>query len=726
MREVDFLERLNDAQRSAVQTTEGPLLIVAGPGSGKTRVITHRIAYLVRACGIDPSQIAAVTFTNKAAREMKGRLEGLLGIRARWLTCGTFHAFCASILRCEAQHIGLDRNFVIYDRDDQIKVLKRAMEEASIDPKNYSIRGVLSAISGAKSLLLDPDGYAPTVDGYPKEVVLRVYERYQSLLIQNRALDFDDLIMRAAHLLARFPDVLERYRSRYLHLLIDEFQDTNVAQYTLTTLLSSKYRNICVVGDPDQSIYSWRNADIRNILSFQREYPDAKTINLSENYRSTQTILETAKHIIAPNQSRLENELWTNNKWGHLVEVWEAFTEDAEAEMVIQEADRLVKEEDFHLGDCAVMYRTNAQSRALEEACISYRVPYRLIGGMPFYKRREIKDVIAYLRVLQNPCDEVSLRRIINVPARGIGLRTIEEVARWAQLSNLPLYTALQATADSGNSENMHLSLGPRAVSAVERFIRFMDNLIELTGTLGVADVISRVLEDSMYWEYLRKQFGAKSEQEENVLELCGQAIKVGDDDPLDGINTFLESVALVSDVDSLDEDRDSLTLITLHQAKGLEFRAVFIVGMEEGLLPHARSMDDSDPQQMEEERRLSYVGVTRAEQRLYLSRAFRRRGWGGSHSSEPSRFLEDIPEYLIAPSRGSRVPVWKYQHSQITMEAQPVPFKAGDKVGHPKFGRGMVVSCVSSGLDYEITVVFANAGVKRLLMSLAGLEKNE
>jgi len=724
--QVDVLEGLNPAQREAAETVEGPILIMAGPGSGKTRVITHRIAYLVRVCGINPYRIAAVTFTNKAAREMRDRLERLLGTRAEGLTCGTFHAFCAAILRRDGHHLGLDRSFVIYDQEDQLGLLKRAMEEANIDPRRYPIRAIHSVISQAKSNLWNPAGFASTAASYYEEVVLRVYERYQGLLAQSKALDFDDLLMMAVHLVQRFPEVLERYSSRYLHLLIDEFQDTNVAQYALAKLLSGKYRNICVVGDPDQSIYSWRNADIRNILSFQRDYPDAKVVNLAENYRSTQAIVETAKHLIVANRSRYHKDLWTRKEQGHLVVVREAHTEEEEAQIVVQEVDRLVREEGFHLGDCAVMYRINAQSRALEEACLRYGMGYRLIGGVRFYQRREVKDIIAYLRVLQNPYDEVSLGRIINVPPRGIGSRTLEEASRWARSHQLPLYAALQAMVAAQGAEGAEPPLAPRALAAVDRFVRLIGDLMEEMEKVDVADLVDLLLERTGYRHHLLDGGERAEEQWENILELRGQAAEIQEVAPEGGLTAFLERVALVSDVDSLEATREALTLITLHQAKGLEFPAVFIVGMEEGLLPHSRSMDD--PAQMEEERRLCYVGVTRAERRLYLFRAFRRRLRGGSLPSTPSRFLADIPAHLIAPSPSPAAPawaMWKQPSSPSPTEVEPPPLKAGDKVRHAKFGEGIVVNCVASGSDHEVTVAFkGNAGVKRLLMSFAPLEK--
>jgi len=736
--QTDVLAGLNPAQREAVEHIDGPLLIIAGPGSGKTRVITHRIAYLVTRVGVSPYRIAAVTFTNKAAREMRERLERLLGSRAGELTAGTFHAFCAGLLRREGQAIGLDRSFVIYDQEDQVSLLKRAMEEANLDSKRYPPNSLLAAISQAKSTMLEPAQYAATVKSYYEEIVLRVYERYQGLLNQSNALDFDDLLLRSVRLLEGSPEVLEKWRSRYLHFMVDEFQDTNVAQYALAKLLSSKYRNICVVGDPDQSIYSWRNADIRNILSFQKDYPDAKVVNLGENYRSTRNILEAAKGLIAPNKARIQRDLWTSKDAGAPIIVKEAHTEEEEAQMVVEEVERLVKREKLHYADCAVLYRINAQSRALEEACLRFGIPYRLIGGLRFYQRKEVKDVVAYLRVLQNPYDEVSLGRIINTPPRAIGQRTVEDATAWARGRSQSLYEGLQALV-AGHGEGV---LNARAVASIERFLELMGELVRESTRLGVADLLDLLLEKINYRQYLMESSGGRGEEQwENVLELRGQAVEVQDLVSELSLTALLERVALVSDIDKLDNSKDALTLITLHQAKGLEFPVVFMVGMEEGLLPHARSRDD--PAELEEERRLCYVGVTRAQQRLYLFRAFRRMTMMGSGmAGVPSRFLADIPPQLIATSTTAGAPTIsgvagrppRAMHTGTGAGANngggqgaalPAPLKAGDRVTHKQFGEGIVVSCVASGADHEVTVAFkGNAGVKRLLHSMAGLQK--
>jgi len=732
--QTDTLAGLNSAQREAAEHVEGPLLIVAGPGSGKTRVITQRIAYLVNVSGVPPHRIAAVTFTNKAAREMRERLGRLLGNNVNYLTCGTFHAFCASILRRDGRDIGVDPNFVIYDSDDQARLIKRALEEANLDPKRHPVRSLLSAISNAKATLLEPVDFAATVHSYYEEIVLRVYERYQSLLAQSSALDFDDLLLKTVRLFQNSPEVIENYRSRYLHLMVDEFQDTNLVQYQMAKLLAGKFRNICVVGDPDQSIYSWRNADLRNILSFQADYPDAKVVNLGENYRSTQNILDAAKGLIAPNTGRLNRDLWTSNPAGDAIVITEAHTEEEEAQLVVREVAALTREKGYLLRDCAVMYRINAQSRSLEEACLRLGVPYRLIGGLRFYQRKEVKDIVAYLRIIQNPYDQISLERIINTPPRAIGQRSIEEVTLWGKARGLPLYAALQAVV-SAHLGGESTPLTPRALSAIERFLQLISGLIAAAGDWTVAELLDAVLERVGYRDYLFASDNDRGEEQwENIQELRGQATEIQELVPDSALPAFLEHVALVSNVDGMDDQADALTLITLHQAKGLEYPVVFIVGLEEGLLPHARSMDD--PAELEEERRLCYVGITRAQKRLYLFRAFRRRLMGGSLPTVPSRFLADIPPHLIDSSlplrktdadwrRTPRVTPSVFTDPNEVDSGSP-PFRAGDKVTHPSFGDGIVVNCIAAGSDYEVAVAFtANVGVKRLLLSFANLEKS-
>ncbi len=721
-----ILDGLNPAQREAVEAVDGPLLIVAGPGSGKTRVITHRVAYLMRVLGISPYHILAVTFTNKAAREMKDRLQRLVGTRSDQLTVGTFHAFCAGLLRRQGKHIGLDSNFSIYDDEDQMTLLKQAMEQADVDPKRYPPRAIQGVISRAKSLLMDSSSLTQNHQSYFEEQAAKVYQRYEELLARNAGVDFDDLLLKAVQLLQGQPEVLNRYQRRFLHVLIDEFQDTNVVQYALARLLAGEYKNICVVGDADQSIYAWRHADIRNILSFQSDFPDARTVTLEQNYRSTSTIIEAAKNVISTNSMRLANDVWSLVEGGPLVVLHEAYDQDEEAQFVMSEVGRLGRENGVTPGGCAVMYRVNAQSRALEEACLRYGMKYRLVGGVRFYQRREVKDIIAYLRVINNPSDEVSLVRVINVPLRGIGQRSIDELRRWARSHDIPLFTAMQrllAEPPSGHP------LAPRLAKLATGFIQLIEGLVEDSRRLDVVELIDAVLDRTGYQRYLFDRVERAEERWENVMELRNTAREFRLDEPPNGLMDLLERLALVADVDSYEESLDALTLITLHQAKGLEFPAVFMVGMEEGLLPHVRSLDT--PEELEEERRLCYVGMTRCKEYLYMLRAFRRGFTRYGGPSRPSRFLYEIPGHLVAaPAQGThRRSSWADWQPSVEKEAAaPEPtlpsLKTGNKVRHPTFGDGMVISCIPSSNDYEVTIAFdTGSGVKRLLLSYAHLE---
>ena len=753
---TDILAGLNPRQREAVEAIEGPLLIVAGPGSGKTRVITHRIAYLVRVCGVTPHRIAAVTFTNKAAKEMRQRLVPLLGPSVKDLTAGTFHAFCAMVLRRDGASIGLDRNFTIYDDADQIELIKRSMKEVEVDPKRFSPRAIQSAISTSKSQLLGAGGFALKRENYFDEIVGRVYERSEALMAQSSAVDFDDLLLKTYLLFDRFPEVARKYQDRYVHFMIDEFQDTNVAQYAIAKQLSQGYRNLCVVGDPDQSIYSWRNADIRNILSFQEDYPEARVIALEENYRSTQNILDAAKELIAVNSQRVEKSLWTSNGPGVPIVVSEGYDQDEEAQFVVKTVSDLRQSDGYALGDMAVMYRVNAQSRALEDTCLRYGVPYQLVGGTKFYQRQEVKDVTAYLRLVANPDDDVAFTRVVNVPPRGIGRRTVDELTRVARDLDVSAFAAIQRLAGPHHEDQgtVPAQLGARAARALSGFRDLVTGLAADGKELDLLGLIDLVLDRTGYRDHLLGEAERGEERLENIQEFRVAAqdyIYLG---PEDALAEFLESVSLVSDVDSLEEKANALTLITLHQAKGLEFRVVFIVGMEEGLLPHFRSMDD--PGEMEEERRLCYVGFTRAKERLYLLRAFRRALWGSSAPGIPSRFLQDIPRDLIvlpAPAREARrgprhgrpgLGSWRPSAAGqgtpgdgwggvASPGARAAPGEAtlstGDKVRHATFGEGIVTACKASaaGDDMEVTVAFREGGgVKRLLLSFAPLEKLE
>ena len=726
---MDILAELNPAQRQAVETIEGPLLIVAGPGSGKTRVITHRVAYLVRVCGISPRRIMAVTFTNRAAREMRERLEKLLGQTAEALTLGTFHAICARILRQEGKAIGLDSRFVIYDEEDQLSLMKQSLQDLDLDPKQYTPRAIQSAIRFAKSQLLTPVDYAQQTRSYFDEIVQRVYERYQRILTQSQGLDFDDLLMKTVQLFNDHPKVLGKYQSRYLHIMVDEFQDTNTTQYMLIKQLAGKHRNVCVVGDPDQSIYRWRFADLRNILSFENDYRDAKVALLEQSYRSTQTILEVASNIISANSRRIRKNLKTENEVGVPIAIVGTYSEDEEAQFVINEIDKLVSENLVSPGGCAVMYRVNAQSRALEEAFMRYGVPYRLVGGIRFYQRREIKDVIAYLRLIHNPYDNISLTRIINVPVRGIGQRTLAELSAWAKAQDMPVYSALKMVAEKKTPP-----FTPRASYALTSFFTLIDELVTKSHELSLTDLLDQVLEQSGYKEYILNEEDGE-DRWDNIRELYTVAKEYSQLSPEDALAGLLENASLMSDIDELDEHVDAPTLITLHQAKGLEFPVVFIVGVEEGLLPHRRSL--GDPEELEEERRLCYVGVTRAQKRVYLLHTNRRNLFGSSSASNRSRFLEDIPPHLVNPRGLSEETEREKEEDEFTpvtalySKPSPQPFstlslKAGDHVNHKMFGEGVVLNCSANGDDHVVTVAFTEAGVKRLLLSFAPLEKME
>ncbi len=717
---MDILSALNPAQREATQTCSGPLLIIAGPGSGKTRVITSRISYLLSSCGVDPRSILAVTFTNKAAREMKERLERSLEHSAAELTIGTFHAVCCRILRIDGQAVGLSRGFVIYDDDDQVNLIKQCMTDLGLDPKQYSPRLVQSAISAAKSRLLSEQRHAEGIDSYFEEIVHRVYQRYQSILEHSDAVDFDDILLKTVRLFETRPDILERYQERFVHVLVDEFQDTNLAQFEIVKMLAAKHRNLCVVGDPDQSIYSWRSADLRNILSFEKEFPDAKVVVLEQNYRSSKTILKAATQVITANALRKEKVLWTHNEEGKPVVLTECLNEKEEAQFVVETIEKLVRREKLGYGDCAVLYRINAQSRTIEESLMRYGIPYRLIGGTRFYRRQEIKDIIAYLRVLNNPHDSISLSRIINTPGRGIGQGTLSKLQAWATERGISLYDALSQMVQEKD-------LAARASNALTRFIDILNGLIKKRHHASLPDLIDEILLQTSYRTYLHENDDGE-DRWQNVMELRSVATEYADLAPDEALAAFLEKVSLVSDVDEMDSSSDAVTLITLHQAKGLEFPAVFIVGMEDGVLPHRKSFDD--PADMEEECRLCYLGITRAQRYLFLSRAHRRSLFGNGLANPPSRYLERISPDLIS-SRG----LWEDEEVGMGGAVYPQPlafgvsddeFRVGDWVFHKKFGQGVVMDCFPDRSDLVVTVSFEETGVKRLLLSLAHLEKVE
>ena len=743
-----LLEGLNPAQKEAVETVDGPLLIVAGPGSGKTRVITHRIAYLVREYEISPFNILAMTFTNNAAREMRERLDRLVGSRSDALTVGTFHSFCAKVLRIDGHNLGLDTNYSIYDADDQAKIIKDSMELAEIDPKRNPPRAILSMISNAKNKMWDSRTFTKNADNYFEEICAQVYHHYEEALTRNNAVDFDDLLMKTVQLLREFPGVRTKYNDRYKYIMVDEFQDTNISQYQLARLLAESHQNICVVGDPDQSIYSWRSADIRNILSFQGDYPQAKTIALDQNYRSTANILDAAKNLISINGQRIQKDLFTDNSKGDLVEIREAYDEGEEASFVISEAERLVRENGYKHGDCAVMYRINAQSRALEEACLHQGTRYRLVGGIRFYKRREVKDLMAYLHLVYNPNDDVNLGRVINVPPRGIGAKSMQQMGDWARSKNLGLFAAMQEVAAARLAgEDCPITITKKAATSFADFAVTLEKLIELSKREKVVDLVDRVVEDTGFRNFIQNSDDSPQERWENIMELRATAQEFNAEAPPDGLATLLERLSLVADTDNYEDADDSITLITLHQAKGLEFPVVFMVGMEEGLLPHSRSLDDED--QLEEERRLCYVGMTRAEKLLYLTRAFRRSIFGATRAGEGSRFLRDIPAELITSGSGptngsaggtsrsfgkpgeSKGPSWNTWQAPTPVINRGKPESArptlsvGDSVRHNAFGEGVVTRVDVTASDTEVTIEFeGGVGQKRLLLSFAPLEK--
>ncbi|HEU4862398.1 MAG TPA: UvrD-helicase domain-containing protein [Candidatus Limnocylindria bacterium] len=802
----EILDRLNPPQREAVGHLTGPLLILAGAGSGKTRVLAHRVAYLV-ATSYKPWQIVAVTFTNKAANEMRARIAGLIGEEAaREATIGTFHAICARILRRDGAAIGLTRSFTIYDRADQVALVKSVLKRLDLDEKRFSPNGMLAWIGQRKDELADVATAKRQAANYYDETAARVYEGYQRQLAEDDAVDFDDLLMRVVFLFEQHPDVLAKYQTRWQQIMVDEYQDTNRAQYLICRHLAAKHKNLAVVGDDDQSIYSWRGADLRNILDFEADYPDARVVKLEQNYRSTQTILDAAHAVVSHNAGRKDKKLWTDRGGGTQITVFDAYNEYEEAEFVARQVEKLVGagrrggmaalltsragDEDGTLryGDIAVAYRINAQSRVLEESMMRFGIPYQLVGGTRFYERREVKDVLAYVRLARNPGDRVALGRIINVPARGIGAKTIEELGAWAESRDVSMW---QAVLDAQQNPN----LAPRARSQLGVFEELMTGLMAMAQTEPPSAIFDAALERSGLQAAIQDGSDEGEERWANVMELRNHAAEFDEIAPPEGLARFLEEVALVSDQDELEDVPDRVTLITLHAAKGLEFPVVFIVGLEEGLLPHRRALEDE--RELEEERRLAYVGMTRAKDRLYLVHAHHRSTYGVGAQSEASRFLAELPDDLLAsersdapfrrggewargtdddgwlpsgyrsPIRGrvneplrpvslpdlsaprriggefdaarERVASASYQGATVdlgsgtfsapgagdALGAEEEPsWKAGDRVKHRRFGDGIVVSSRIVKGDEEVTVAFVGEGVKRLIAAYAGLEK--
>ncbi|MGH2543197.1 MAG: ATP-dependent helicase [Ardenticatenaceae bacterium] len=768
---TDLLMGLNPQQREAVTTVEGPLLVLAGPGSGKTRVLTHRIAYMIQR-GIDPWNILAVTFTNKAAREMRQRLDGLIGEQGKQVTMGTFHAICARILRRHIQHLGYESSFLVYDTDDQREIVKQVIAEMNLNDKTYRPNAIHGAISRAKN-----DGQTPRTfraESYWEEVVARVYEQYQEKLQTCNALDFDDLLLLAQRLFNEVPSVLAAYRRRWQYIHVDEFQDTNLVQYDLVRLLGEEHKNVFVVGDIDQSIYAWRGADYRNVLKFEETFPQAKTIALEQNYRSTQMILDAASALIRRNRNRKDKPLWSELGQGAPITIFEAYDEGEEAQYIVREIRRLKAREGYRNRDFAVMYRVNAQSRALEEAFVRSGLKYVLVGGTRFYERREVKDILAYLRLLHNPYDAVALQRIINVPPRGIGDVTFSQLTQWAARLGMPPFAALQlleerAKEGSGITSpllpDVPAPFNARGRKVLLEFYYTVRPILRELETLNLPMIVGEIVERTRYRDYLDDGTDEGEERWANVLELQTVAAQYEHLSAKEALPEFLENAALVSDADSVPEEQmDAATLMTLHTAKGLEYPVVFLAGVEENLLPHSRAQEERE--QIEEERRLAYVGMTRAKERLYLIHTFRRATWGRSTVSEPSRFLRELPRETVEISKErSKRPAGEGRVGAPPVDARgegrrrrrveaetlsdgvwttrsvspadgargggraekrkgEAKFRAGDKVRHAKFGEGIVVSSAPTAGDEEVVVVFPGEKPKKLLASFARLEK--
>ncbi|MFC1717994.1 DNA helicase PcrA [Candidatus Poribacteria bacterium] len=724
---MDILEGLSETQKEAVQYGDGPLLLLAGAGSGKTRVLTHRIAYLIQEKGVSPTNIMAVTFTNKAAGEMKERLEDLVGpLLSALLWVSTFHSGCVRILRDDVEKLGYSRNFTIYDGTDQQTLMKQVMGELQIDSKQFRPAGLLNAISNAKSKLQDYDAYAGTVGSFFEQKAADAYKLYQRHLTENNALDFDDLLMLTVRLFEEHPDVLEFYRDKFRYILIDEYQDTNHAQYRIAKLLAQKYRNICAIGDDDQSIYSWRGADIRNILDFERDYEDAAVFRLEQNYRSTQTILEAAHNVVVNNSRRKEKKLWTENPTGEKITCYEGIDEKGEADYIADVIGKLCSDGVCKYNDIALFYRVNAQSRVLEEALRTSnpRIPYTIVGSVKFYERAEIKDILAYLRLLVNSRDAISLKRIINVPTRSIGKTTISRIEDFAQEEGITLYEAVKDVDLVPDLQN-------RARKAVSTFVEIIEGI---DPNRKPSEVIEDVLEKSGYTKVLKEEGTVKSESRiENTRELLSEAKEFEENYEEPTLAAFLEGITLKSDIDSWEEQSDQVSLMTLHNAKGLEFPVVFITGLEEGMLPFRRSLQNDI--EMEEERRLCYVGITRAKQRLYFTLASERRLFGNINNNMPSRFIDEVPpefrdthrDALPFASSSSNATMTAPGELTYSREAEPTgefDYKKGDRVQHFKWGEGSVENTSGRGSSMLVTVRFDGGTKKTLMAEYAKLEK--
>lgn len=738
---IDYKELLNKEQYEACTTTEGPLLILAGAGSGKTRAITHRIAYMIGEKGIAPWSILAITFTNKAAGEMKERVKSLVGDMAETMWISTFHSACVRILRKHIEELGFRKDFTIYDGYDQKALIRQCMAELDISTKQFTEKDFLSAISSAKDSLIDAARYFEiNHTNFRRGKIAEVYKLYQQNLKKNMAVDFDDIIMLTVRLLREHPEVLEFYQNKFRYIMVDEYQDTNKAQYELIYLLAKSHRNICVVGDDDQSIYQFRGADLRNILEFESDYPDAKVIKLEENYRSTNTILEAANAVIKNNLARKPKTMRTRNDKGEKIRVYRAFSDTDEGTFVSKETERLVRD-GRRYSELAILYRTNAQSRIFEESFMRNSIPYRIIGGLKFYDRKEIKDVMAYLRLINNPFDEVSLRRIINVPKRAIGDTTFQKLVEFARERDENIFDILMDLED-------HSILSGRSLQSVLGFRGIINELMAKSADLSVRELLEELIEKTGYLKEYEKSRSPEDESRvENVNELLNAAADY-DFEPDATLAGFLENVALISDIDRYDDTADAVVMMTVHSAKGLEFPVVFMVGMENGLFPGTVSFDD--PSEMEESRRLAYVGITRAKELLYMVHAEMRMVYGRSMMYPPSDFLRDIPERLKEELNKDQPHVTMAARAQKAMEVSvhgirsPLPGRArvandtleellteetatsGTKVIHPKFGSGLIVGLSKETNDTRLQILFDNYGLKTLLLSMAPLKVKE
>ena len=743
---MSIYDKLNEPQREAVYHTDGPLLILAGAGSGKTRVLTHRIAYLIGERGVDAWNILAITFTNKAAEEMRQRVDNLVGFGAESVWVSTFHSACVRILRRFIDRLGYENHFTIYDTDDQKTLIKEVCRKVDVDTKVFKERSLLSAISSAKNEMILPDEFELNAGGdFAKMKIAKVYREYEAQMRANNALDFDDLLVKTVQLLQTQPDVLESYQERFRYIMVDEYQDTNTVQFQLVSLLAGKYKNLCVVGDDDQSIYKFRGANIRNILDFEHEFPDAKVIKLEQNYRSTGNILNAANSVIANNRGRKEKSLWTENGEGELIRLRQFDTAFDEADFIGEDIKSAVRQGGSY-NDSAVLYRTNAQSRLLEEKFIAMNIPYKIVGGVNFYARREIKDVLAYLKTIDNGKDDLAVRRIINVPKRGIGLTTINRIQESAASRGIGFYDAL-----------LGLDLIPgvaRGAAKLEGFVALIEYFKGVAETLSLSDLLQEVIDKTGYIESLEAEGKEESETRiENIDELRSKVAVYEesclDQDEKPTLSGFLEEVALVADIDSLDEEQDYVVLMTLHSAKGLEFPHVYLAGMEDGLFPSYMTVTSDDREDMEEERRLCYVGITRAEQKLTMTSAMRRMVRGETQYNKVSRFMKEIPlELLDNGNRSSKMfeerqeipKQTAYTQAKQTFKAKAfsaaapkqfavskekgLDYGVGDRVRHMKFGEGTVTQITEGGRDFEVTVEFDTAGVKKMFAGFARLVK--